>query len=283
MQLRNYHPGNLAAAAILALALTTHAQAPRPEVEVAVIRLSPPGGGDNGLIHITPGRFEAHNMTVRKLIYIAYKIKANRVLGGPHWLDSDPYDITATVQDMSGDNFTLTLQTLLEDRFKLKLHPDIREGNVFDLTIAKGGLKMQPTNPGSCVPLDLSRNRAPQTDQRRCATWTGTRPGYRNAIGVTMADTAGVGFQSLTGQLSLILDKPVIDKTELTGLFDVHLEWTPDEVDAPTPADSGQPASTDTAPSIFTAVREQLGLELKPAKGPIKFLVIDSVDRPSDN
>ncbi|WP_213806022.1 TIGR03435 family protein [Granulicella sp. dw_53] len=272
---------------VMGFASTLQGQAtpPRPEVEVAAIHRSAPGGGDLGNVHITPSRFEAHNMTVRKLMYIAYKVKADRIVGGPGWLNSETYDITAVVDDMAGDNFPLTLQTLLEDRFKLKIHRETKDAPVYDLTLAKGGLKMQPTKPGSCVPFDLSKNRPTQNpDQLRCNTWTGTRSGFRNAIGVTMTDAAGVGFQSLTGQLSLILDRPVIDQTGLQGLFDVHLEWTPDEIAATAPVDAGQPApSAETAPSIFVAVREQLGLELKPGRGPVTVLVIDSVDRPSEN
>jgi uncharacterized protein (TIGR03435 family) len=283
-------------AAILSLAAiissTAQAQAPvlRPQVEVAAIRRSAPGAGDLGNIHISPGRFEAHNMTVRKLMYIAYKVKADRILGGPGWLSSDTYDITATAEDMTGNNFPLMLQTLLEERFALKLHRETKEAPVYDLIVGRNskdklGPKIQPTKPGSCVPLDLSKDRPAQLpNQQRCSTWLSTRAGYRNGIGISMADPVGVGFQSLSGQLSLVLDKPVIDKTGLPGLYDVHLEWTPEEVTASQPADAAQPAPTaDTPPSIFVAVREQLGLELKPARGPVTVLVIDSIEKPSEN
>lgn len=286
MQLRSHHTGNLAAAAALAMAVALATQTPaqtppRPHVEVAAIRRNVTGA-DSGNVHIGSGRFDVQNMSIHRLIYVAYKVQANRIIGGPSWLDSDRYDITATGDDMNGDNFPLMLQTLLEDRFNLKVHREIKEGNVYELTIAKAGPKLQPTKPGTCVPLDLSKNR-PQQDpnQRRCGSWQSIRSGTRIGAGITMTDTTGVGFQSLTGQLSSALDRPVIDKTGLTGLFDIHLEWTPDEVNAPTPADSGQPA--DTGPTIFTALREQLGLELKPTKGPVPFLVIDSVGRPSEN
>jgi uncharacterized protein (TIGR03435 family) len=284
MQLRKHHVRNLAAAAILALTLTTQIPAQtRPQVEVAAIHPSAPGGGDLGNIHIAPGRFEAHNMTVRKLISIAYKIKIDRLIGGPTWLNSEHYDITATVEDMTGDNFPLTLQTLLEDRFKLKLHPDTKETAVYDLTIAKGGSKLQPTPPGSCSPLNLSKTRPAQTTGQSVCSWRETRPGLRSGTGISITDPPGVAFQGVAGQLSNILDKPVIDQTGLTGLFDIHLEWAPDDTTL-NPADTPGPiASTETGPTIFTAVREQLGLELKPAKGPVKVLVIDAVDRPSEN
>jgi uncharacterized protein (TIGR03435 family) len=271
-----------AVAAILAFALTTQGQT-RPQVEVAAIHPSPPGQGDKGLVHIAPGKFEAHNMTVRKLIYIAYKIKSSQILGGPAWLNSETFDITATAADMTGDNFPFTLQTLLEDRFKLKVHPETKEGNVYDLTIAKSGLKMQPTQPGACVPLNLSRNRAAQTPDQKSCGWQQSSSSLKG-IGIFITDPPGVPRQGLIGQLSAITDKPVIDQTGLTGSYDVHLEWTPDDVSSNALNESAQPAPlTDTGPTEFTAVREQLGLELKPAKGPITFLVIDSVDRPSEN
>jgi uncharacterized protein (TIGR03435 family) len=282
------------AAATIAIALAilaapggwTQQPTARPQVEVAVIRLSA-AGGDQGNVSINPVRFVVRNLSIQRLIYIAYKVKADQIIGGPKWVNSDPYDITATVEDMSGDNFPLMLQTLLEDRFKLKVHRDTKEGSVYDLTLAKGGVKMQPTKQGSCVPLDLSKKRPPPTpDERRCGSWTVNGPGLRSGTGIPMTDSAGVGFQSLTGQLSLVLDKPVIDKTGLSGLFDVELKWSPDETgsQAAPAGDSGQPApAVDEGPSIFTAVREQLGMELKPAKGPVTVLVIDSVERPSEN
>jgi uncharacterized protein (TIGR03435 family) len=273
-------------AAALAIAMTTQIPAqtpPRPQVEVAAIHPSAPGGGDLANIHIAPGKFIASNMTVRKLISIAYKIRMDRLIGGPAWLNSEHYDITATVEDMTGDNFPLTLQTLLEDRFKLKLHPETRETAVYDLIIAKGGSKLQPTKPGTCLPLNLSKTRPAQTPDQRVCSWRETRPGLRNGTGISITDPPGVALQGLTGQLSNILDKPVIDQTGLAGLFDIHLEWAPDDTTL-NPADTPGPiASSETAPTIFTAVREQLGLELKPAKGPVPFLEIDNVDRPSEN
>jgi uncharacterized protein (TIGR03435 family) len=270
--------------AILALALATQIPAQtRPQVEVAAIHPSAPGQGDKGLVHIAPGKFEAHNMTVHKLIYIAYKIKSSQILGGPAWLNSDTFDITATAEDMTGDNFPLTLQTLLEDRFKLKVHPETKEGNVYDLTIAKSGLKMQPTQPETCIPFTLSKSRPViPADQKTCG-WQQSRSGLKG-IGIFITDPPGVPRQGLVGQLSAITDKPVINQTGLTGPFDINLEWTPDDTNPAGPGDPTQPTTLpDTGPNIFTAVREQLGLELKPAKGPVTVLVIDTVDHPSEN
>ena len=117
-----------------------------------------------------------------------------------------------------------------------------------------------------------------------CGGWHQNGPGVRDGIGISITDPPGVGFQGLTGQLASILDKPVLDQTGLTGRFNVHLEWTPDDATSSALNESTEPApANNTGPSIFTAVREQLGLELKPAKGPITFLVIDSAEHPSEN
>jgi uncharacterized protein (TIGR03435 family) len=285
MQLRNPHTRNLAALAILALAIAPQSPAQtRPQVEVAAIHPSAPGLGDRGFIHIAPGKFEAHNMTVRKLISIAYKFKAGDVLGGPAWLNTETYDITATAADMAGDNFPLTLQTLLEDRFRVKVHRETKEGNVYDLTVAKSGLKMQATPSDSCVPFTLSKDRPViPADQKTCG-WQRSRPGLRTGIGITLADPPGVPLQGLAGQLSTIVDKPVINRTGLAGSFDIHLQWTPEDANPAAPGDPTQPTILpETGPTIFTALREQLGLELKPAKGPITVLIIDTVDHPSEN
>ena len=271
--------------AILAFTLATQIPAQtRPQVEVAAIHPSAPGQGPMGQIRLVPGKFEAHNLTVRKLIYIAYKVKLTDVIGGPAWLNSDTYDITATAADMTGDNFSLTLQTLLEDRFKLKVHRETKEGNVYDLTIAKAGLKMQPTPPDACIPFTLAKNRPAQpTDENWCG-WRQSRPGLRIGSGITFADPTGFPLQGLIGQLSTIVDKPVIDRTALTGSYNIHLQWTPEDANPTAPGDPTQPTTLpDTGPTIFTALREQLGLELKPAKGPVTVLVIDTVDHPSEN
>jgi uncharacterized protein (TIGR03435 family) len=100
-----------------------------------------------------------------------------------------------------------------------------------------------------------------------------------------MADSVGPTFsQSLAGQLSLTLGRPVIDKTGLTGMFEVHLRWTADLATQGSPVDSNPPSVTDsTGPSIFTALQEQLGLKLESGKGPVDILVIDHVEEPSPN
>jgi uncharacterized protein (TIGR03435 family) len=153
------------------------------------------------------------------------------------------------------------LQTLLEDRFQLRFHRETKEGPVYVLTIAKSGIKMHEV---SCVPFDP--NNLPKHDANQCGGINWHNDGL-DGNGMSMEDSAGPAFQSLAGQLSLVLDRPVINRTGLTGRFDVHLLWTSDS----------------TGPSIFTSLQEQLGLKLEAGKGPVEKFVIDHVKQPSGN
>jgi uncharacterized protein (TIGR03435 family) len=182
------------------------------------------------------------------------------------------------------------MQALLEERFKLKLHRETREGPVYELVVAKGGPKLKPFEEGSCVPFDATKQTpgrppVPPPGERFCDS-SRTRGGPLGLSEVISAQ--GVSLQWVAYALSA--DRPVVDKTGLTGLFDVHLEFEPDRATFPPPAPPGAPP-IDTSdqppgsigPSIFTAIQEQLGLKLESAKGPREVLVIDSVERPSEN
>jgi uncharacterized protein (TIGR03435 family) len=172
------------------------------------------------------------------------------------------------------------LQSLLEDRFQLKIHHEAREGPVYELAIAKGGHRLKTAS--GCVPFDpnhLPRQRVPgETQVNYCGLMSRGGDDSRRTVdgrGVDITPTIGLLTPSLTGLLSEVLNRTVINKTGLTGAFDFHLEWTPEVMSRVQPDNEG--------PSIFTAVQEQLGLKLEAAKGPVDFLVIDHAERPSDN
>lgn len=171
------------------------------------------------------------------------------------------------------------LQALLEDRFKLKIHHETREGPVYALTLARGGSKLKPFKDGSCTQMPSTFPvPKPASGQRYCKAMVSTRGPSVDAEGSTLS-----AFSKL---LNLVLDRPVIDKTGIAGRFDIHLEFTLDQV---TPGllglapDTSAAASEPTGPTIFTAIQEQLGLKLQPAKGPVELLIIDHVERPSTN
>jgi uncharacterized protein (TIGR03435 family) len=238
-----------------------------PQFEVASVKLSknPEPGGD---VQVTPGRFRGKDLALQWLILVAYRLKSGHLAGSlPDWTISERYDIDAKTGDASGeDQVLLALQALLRDRFQLKQHVETRQEPVYFLTIGKSGIKMPP---GSCMPekQDLPNECYSSTSEGLVQTmdWRGVR----------MSDPTGIAYRSLSGHLT-VNDRPVIDKTRLTGTFDVHLRWAHDPNTPDAQADPG-------APSIFDALEEQLGLKLEPGRGPVEYMIVDHVERPSGN
>lgn len=258
-------------------------QTPLPTFEAASVKPNNHGGGPYP--RLRPGRLVMTYFSVRDLIAFAYGVRTDQIPEGAPWIVSDHYDIEATAEGNTSVNQMggAMLQALLEDRFKLKLHRETRQLPVYELTVLKGGVKLQPTKAGSCTPF--SPNSPPAS-----ATVPGTPRlpfcGYprSGADGLNWTlEGEGISIEALAGSLSrLELRRSVIDKTGLTGSYDVHLKWTLDPL-APAASDSpGVPPAPD-GPSIFTSLREQLGLRLESAKGPVEVLVIDHVEKPSEN
>jgi uncharacterized protein (TIGR03435 family) len=234
-----------------------------------------------------PGRLSMGCTTVQNLIQLAYGSFANgakpdprrlQIIGAPKWVEADQYDVVAKADaevglvQMAGP----MMQAFLEDRCRLKIHRETRELPVYALTVAKGGSKLQPVKEGSCTPVDLNHlpSGPPAPGQTpNCGRATSRRIGGEMALeayGMSVTDFAA---QILSGAL----DRPVFDKTGLSGLFDFHLQYAPDNPGAPVTA------ADPTGLSIFTAVQEQLGLKLSPETGPVEVLVVDHVEKPSDN
>jgi uncharacterized protein (TIGR03435 family) len=212
--------------------------------------------------------FTARNATLRGVIQEAYDLKDDGLLGGPDWVGSERYDINAKPESpVSDERARSMLQTLLVDRFQLKVHHETRLLPVYALTVGKDGPKlkegadsngvMRPSGPPSGPP---------------------PRAGYCGGSMVSFGRMTSrkVSIQKFAGTLSEIMGRPVLDMTGLTGVFDVDLRWTPDETQF------GGKAKTDDsgAPSIFTALQE-LGLKLDARKGSVDVVVIDHGERPS--
>jgi uncharacterized protein (TIGR03435 family) len=254
--------------ALLASAALAQQAAPAPTTtkpltfEVATIK--PTATTDFWRLLPTPDGYTATNVSLFKLIGEAYGIVDPKLIsGGPHWIDRDKFDLEAKFDAASvpgAQNLTHTqraamLQPLLADRFHLKLHHETKYLPVFNLVLAKGDPKLQPT-PGA-------------PDDMISSTCQYTRgPGY--------AQAARCSMNNLVDALRDITGRTVIDKTSLTGLFNYTLRWTPDN--APAPAASDTPA-----PDISTAIQEQLGLKLEPSTAPLDVLVIDSAEKPTPN
>jgi uncharacterized protein (TIGR03435 family) len=262
-------------------------QAPRPEFEVAAIR---PSGDCAGGGQPQPGRLSLKCVSVSALIQMAYGYFANgvsysatilQVRGAPSWLSSEHYDITATTQGNPSQAVMRgpMLQALLEDRFHLRFHRTTEEGPVYFLTAAKSGLKIQKLAVDTCAPVDLQPSGISQSAGKEVC---GTE--MRKKTGRTLSVTVhGVSMSALAdGLLSQLSERTVIDKSGLTGLFNIQLQYTPDQ--EVHPDETGVHKSDDTElPSLFTAVQEQLGLKLTAAKGPVPVFIIDRVEKPSAN
>jgi uncharacterized protein (TIGR03435 family) len=243
---------------LLLLLLVTrldHAQTYTSTFEVATIRATGPSSDGHTHINYPPGdRFSATNITVLALMQWAYNMPEKQILDGPAWLASTRFDFQAKadtdqIKGLTGeqdrDLKRRMVQALLTDRFHLAVHRETRTLPAYDLVVAKGGSKLQ-----------LSKSN-----------------GKSFGVGRTHFNGEGLTMMLIAEELSLITGRVVVDKTNLADRYDLKLEWTADDA----------PAPDNSAPSLFTAVQEQLGLKLEPAKEAAPVLVIDHVDPPTAN
>src|SRR5258708_6329833 len=256
------------------------AQTP-PSFEVASIR--PSSSEDRRpLINMQPsGRCVARNATVKRLITVAYRIKHFQISGGPKWIDSDFFDIAATPAGplAKPDQFQAMLQALLAERFHLVIRRETKEMPVYALVAAKGGPKIKEALDSDPAIIDPG-GRAPEGAPRRPPI-TRIRRGSLTAQGIEML--------AFVDTLSNFLGRAVLDRTGLSGRYDVKLQWTTDENQVAmfevmgVPEGFGAPPPDPLGPSLFTALQEQLGLRLETQKGPLEMLVIERVEKPSEN
>jgi len=231
-----------------------------------------------------PDGYSASNVSLKMLVQSAYGIREDLISGAPSWADSARFDIDAKVagsdvdalKKLTPEQRRLILQPLLADRFKLKMHTETKQLPVYELVPAKGGSKLKEATPG-----DTYANGIKGPD--------GVGRGGMMKVGRGQLTSQAVPMTSLANMLAQQLHRTVIDKTGLTGKYDVELTWTPDQgADPMFKGPDGSPQRGDAAPdtsgpSIFTALQEQLGLRLQSAKGPVETVVIDHVEMPSEN
>jgi len=206
-------------------------------------------------------------------------LPASQVIGGPAWLNSQGYDIEVKPgANTDPKQWWLMWQTLLADRFKLKLHRETRELPVYNLTTARGGPKMPPAKQVDCVSFPPGTKPHQVPGKVDCGYVSGPFGG--STKGLLHIEGRKVHIADLIRELALILDRPILDKTGFTGEFDLSLNFTPDGALMGMPPGYGGPANP-TLPNIFAALEEQLGLELVPAKGPVEVLVVDHAEQPA--
>jgi uncharacterized protein (TIGR03435 family) len=214
------------------------------------------------------GRFTATG-TLRMLIRTAYGLQESQLVGGPGWLDGDMFDVVATAAGTpTPEVMRLMLRQLLAERFALRVRNENRDMAIYALGVAR----RDRTRATGLGPAGVDCGRPP------CSVRFA--PGTLTASGVTMAE--------LATSLSMWVDRIVTDHTGLAGRFDVNLRWTPDRLpQIPTPGWTSDLPSVDAVdpngPSIFTALREQLGLSLDARRGQAEVLVVDRAEKPTDD
>lgn len=251
---------------VLACAIS-HAQEMPKAFDVASIK--PNASSDNRvMVRVQPGGgFSASGMTLKQLMLQAYNVREFQITGGPGWISSDRYDINAKAEGLpdrvAPDQMRPLLRNLIEDRFKLKTHTESKEMPIYALVPAKSGHKLKVSEAGD-------------------------GPGPMIRIGRGQINGKSMPMSLLVQQLSGQLGRKVVDQTGLTGAYEILLEWTPEPgqgggVFGGPPAPDAIQAVDTSSPTIFTALQEQLGLRLEPQKGPVEIIVIDSVEKPSEN
>ncbi|MFZ0819124.1 MAG: TIGR03435 family protein [Candidatus Acidiferrales bacterium] len=260
------------------------------EYEVASFK---PDKSDTGMTRMqsAPDGFSATNMMLQNLVTSAFGIQNYQLEGAPSWLTSERFDIDAKMdpavseafQKLSPEDRNLArqhmFQVLLADRCNLKFHRESKELPVYALVIGKNGSKLKEAKPDDTYPNGIQG------------------AGGRGGRGVMSMNGRG-GAQTMTGQavpignlartLASFLGRPVLDKTGLTGMYDYTLQWSPEDTraQAPSGGGDGQPPaapSEPAGPTLLMAVQDQLGLKLESGKGPVEIIVIEHIERPSEN
>ena len=244
----------------------------QPKQEFDVASIKPTADTTNQFMLGPPvnGVFGATGVTLKMLIISAYGVNAYQISGGPSWIGVDRWDIQAKAENLKGrmprEQYDQMLRALLESRFHLKVTRETKDMPVYELVQAKGGSKLKPH------------------------TGDPAKPQERTRLGWGSLQFQQSKIAALAYQLSLALGRTVIDKTGLTGEYDFTLEYAPEpgqggpeSIGLPPDPNLKPPPVDPNRPSIFTAIQEQLGLRLDSRKGPVDMLIIESVEKPSEN
>jgi uncharacterized protein (TIGR03435 family) len=198
----------------------------------------------------SPGRITIENMTLKQLVEFAFNVKEYQISGGPKWLDGDRFTIVAKMEGIGNPSRTggdprmrTAMKALLADRFQMVSHIEEKDLSGYALVLAKSGFKLKPV----------------QNEEMTSNSWGNGKATFKHTPLAEFADALGT-----------IIERPVVDQTEIAGVYDIKLEWSPD-------------GRAEGGPSIFTAIQEQLGLRLEARKVPAKLIVIDKAEKPGEN
>lgn len=291
--------GLVALAVVGAVGINLMAQSPAAQTakfEVASVR--PNSSGDNKMMsQILPGgRYNAINIPPRLLIMNSYGLQEQQLVGAPPWISSERFDVVAKAEGDLGppvsrdgpSRLQLMIRALLEERFKLKVHREPREVPIYSLVLARpdgrlgNGLTVSTVDCEALVAARRSGGAPPDVPK------PGERPQCGARVGFGELTAGGQPLQELVSLLSATVGRSVVDRTGLTGRYDIALRWTPDRVlQRAAGTASSEPIRVNgveidpNGPSIFTAVQEQLGLKLESERGTVEALVIDHIERPT--
>lgn len=263
----------------LALLAVFLAQAPqtRPTFEVATIKRNT-SGSDAARFSGQTGRVSITNNPLRNIIRNAWGLQSFQIVGGPDWINTERWDIVAKAEgNPQGPVMLAMLQNLLADRFKLVAHRETRDMPIYALVLARADRSFGPKLHASSTDCEkemtaaVARGGGPPLDGKVLC-------GIRSING--HIEMNAVPMRNFARNLSPIAGRSIVDKTGLTGNFDAELTWTPDA--SLGPVSEAAPSPID-GPSLFTAIQEQLGLKLDAQRGPVEVLVIDSVERSTED
>jgi uncharacterized protein (TIGR03435 family) len=260
--------------------------------EVATIKANKSGDFGQFIRRMPGGRITATNMALRPLITLSYQLAQFQLVGGPAWMTTDHFDIVAKMEGdpppvppgSGPDPMLLSLQALLADRFKLKVHRETREMDIYALVMAKPGGGPGPALKPSrtdCAAMAAARRNQPPQGPPPMPPPTGVIPcGIMGGPGSIRF--GGFPISQLTQMLGNQTGRMVVDRTGLTGNWEFELTFAAEQRGQPPPG-ANIPAPDPDAPSIYTAIQEQLGLKLESTKGPVEVLVVDSAEHPTDD
>ena len=245
---------------LVTMAVAAQAVAPPPAVKTfEAVSIRKREGGTGGSTSRPAGGFMAPNVAVINLITMSYDLRFGQLIGGPEWIRTDRYDVMARAEgNPPMTELRPMLQAMLADRFKLVTHRETREVQGYRLVMAQPGRLGPRLTPGEACSLGAKRTNGP----------------CRISFDGPSLVASGAAISSLIGTLESRAGGPVSDDTGLSGLYDYELRWSEFQ--------PGVAASSDL-PNLFTALQEQLGLKLEPTRVRLEVLVIDSIERPTEN
>ena len=262
---------------VAAVSVVFPVAAQMPAFDAASVKRATEPGGYMGAQ--PGGRFNARGVSLQDLIVFAYDVQPYQIVGGPAWLDIDRWDVTAAGAPEARASTLLALQQLLADRFVLVVKHETREMPVYALTLSRSDGRLGPGLKRSSFDCEAAQAEARRT--RVIPPEARTRCFANGRVG--SIQMGGTPMMVLAPMLSTRLQRTVIDRTGLTGAWDLTLTYRPEIAAGAATADSTPAAGDPNAPSLFTAMQEQLGLKLESTRAPVPVLVIDRAEFAREN